>query len=56
MKKNLLFIGLGVVLMAVSFYNFTFKIDNKGHYFGNGIICGIGLSILVVQFLKRRKK
>lgn len=55
MKKTYLLIGTGVILIALSVFNFTLKIDNKGHYFGNGVICGIGLSVIVVQILKLKK-
>lgn len=55
MKKNIVFIALGIVLMVFSIYNFTFEIDNKGHYFVNGIICGVGLSVIVVQLLRIKK-
>lgn len=54
-KKNLIFIGLGIILMGFAIINFTFEIDNKGHYFVNGIICGVGLSITVLQILRIRK-
>lgn len=56
MKKNLIFIGLGILLMAFSINNYTFEIDNKGHYFVNGIICGVGLSVIVVQWIRIKRK
>lgn len=55
MKKNLIFIGLAVVLMIFSINNFMFEIDNKAHYFVNGIICGVAASVIVVQALKIKK-
>lgn len=55
MKKNIVYIVLGTALMVFAIYNFTFEIDNKGHYFVNGIICGVGLSVIVVQLIKIKK-
>ncbi|GAB1396300.1 MAG TPA: hypothetical protein PKN57_03385 [Saprospiraceae bacterium] len=50
MKKHYLF--LSVVLIAMSLFNLTLDIDSRGHYFGNGIVCGLGLSMLVIQLKK----
>ncbi len=50
MKKHYLF--LSVVLIAMSLFNLTLDIDSRGHYFGNGIVCGLGLSMLVNQLKK----
>lgn len=55
MKKTYLFIAISIILISAALFNFNMTIDNKGHYFGNGIVCGIGLSILVTQFLKFKK-
>lgn len=55
MKKNKIYIVLGIALAALTINNFTLEIDNKGHYFVNGIICGVGLSVVVVQLLRLRK-
>lgn len=55
MKSNYKLIGLSMILIAFAIRNFTLDIDNKGHYFGNGILCGVGISLLVVQLLKIRK-
>lgn len=55
MKRTYLLIGVGLILIAVSLFNFSMDVDNKGHYFGNGLICGIGLSTIVTQVLKLRK-
>lgn len=35
-----------------SINNLTLDIDNRGHYIGNGILCGIGISIFVTQMLR----
>ncbi len=53
--KNKILIGLGVVLAVFAIYNFSLDINSKGHYFVNGIICGVGLSMIAVQLLKLRK-
>ncbi len=55
MKKVYLLIILGILLIAASIFNFTLKVENNGHYFGNGILCGIGLSVIVMQIKKPRK-
>ncbi|HQP76746.1 MAG TPA: hypothetical protein PL069_05015 [Saprospiraceae bacterium] len=52
MKKNYLFIGISVLIIAFSINNLTLDIDNRGHYIGNGILCGIGISIFVTQMLR----
>ncbi len=53
--KNKILIGLGVVLAVFAIYNFSLDINSKGHYFVNGIICGVGLSMIAVQLLKLRQ-
>jgi len=55
MKKTYIYLGLGLLMALFAINNFRYEIDNKGHYFVNGIICGIGLSVMVVQLLKLRK-
>ncbi|MBS1747103.1 MAG: hypothetical protein JST21_13110 [Bacteroidetes bacterium] len=55
MKKKYLLSALSIFFIAFTIRNFTLDVDNKGHYFGNGILCGIGLSLLVVQLLKIKK-
>ncbi|MBS1630935.1 MAG: hypothetical protein KF825_08355 [Ferruginibacter sp.] len=55
MKKNILLLGLSVIFIAFAIRNFSLDIDNNGHYFGNGILCGIGISLLVVQLLNIKK-
>jgi len=55
MKKNYLFIGIGLLLIVIALFDFSLKVDNKGHYFVNGILCGIGSSMMVVHFLKLKK-
>lgn len=55
MKKTYVFIAIGIILIAASLLNFTMDIDNRGHYFGNGVLCGIGLSVVVTQIIKRGK-
>lgn len=55
MKSKYLLIGLSILLIAFAIRNFSLDIDSRGHYFGNGILCGIGISLLVVQLLKLRK-
>lgn len=55
MKKNYLSLGLSMLIIAYAIRNFSLNIDNKGHYFGNGILCGIGISLLVVQLLNIKK-
>ncbi|HMN04260.1 MAG TPA: hypothetical protein PKD45_00920 [Flavobacteriales bacterium] len=47
MKHKWLPIGIGAALCILSLFNFTLAIDSKGHYFGNGIVFGIGVSIMV---------
>ncbi|HOZ84011.1 MAG TPA: hypothetical protein PK191_00890 [Niabella sp.] len=56
MKKHFLLIGVGLFLIILTVYDFTLKVDNKAHYYVNGIICGIGLCMVVSQFLKLRKQ
>lgn len=48
MKRKWLPIGIGIAMCALALFNFTLPIDNKGHYFGNGVVFGIGLSILAL--------
>lgn len=55
MKNNYLSLGLSILLIAFTIRNFNLDVDNKGHYFGNGILCGIGISLLVVQLLNIKK-
>ncbi|MBW7839544.1 MAG: hypothetical protein H3C36_07885 [Chitinophagaceae bacterium] len=55
MKRTYVLIAVGLVLIAAAIFNFTLNIENKGHYFGNGVVCGIGISVIVVQILKMRK-
>lgn len=55
MKNNYLSLGLSMLFIAFTIRNFSLNIDNKGHYFANGILCGIGISLLVVQLLKFKK-
>lgn len=52
MKRKLIFMTIGIALAGFAINNFTLEIDNKGHYFVNGIICGVGLSIVITQVLK----
>ena len=56
MKRTYLLIAVGLLLIAAAIFNFTLNIENKGHYFGNGVICGIGISVIVAQILKLRKR
>lgn len=46
MKNKWRPLGLGIALCAVSLFNFMLTIESKGHYFANGVLLGIGLSIL----------
>lgn len=55
MKKTYVWIAIGIILIIVAIFNLNLNIDNKGHYFGNGIVCGIGLSIAATQLLKFRR-
>ncbi|MBN9349825.1 MAG: hypothetical protein J0H55_03995 [Chitinophagaceae bacterium] len=55
MKKTYVWIGIGIILIVAAIFNLNMDINNKGHYFGNGIVCGIGLSVIVTQILKIRK-
>ncbi|MBS1950780.1 MAG: hypothetical protein OJF59_001741 [Cytophagales bacterium] len=57
MKKTYLLITTGLLVMAVTLWNFNMTINNKGHYFVNGILCGIGISLIASQILilKRSK-
>lgn len=55
MKRKWLPIGIGIAMCALSLFNFTLSIDSKGHYFGNGIVFGIGLSILALEARQRTK-
>lgn len=55
MKRTYLLIVLGIVLIAIALFDTSLKIENKGHYFGNGVIAGIGISVLIVQILKIRR-
>lgn len=56
MKKTYIYLVLGLVMTLFSLNNFRFEIDNKGHYFVNGIICGVGLSVMVVQIIRLRRQ
>ena len=55
MKKSYLIIGICIALLAVTAFNSQLNIDNKMHYFGNGIVFGIALVILIRQIFKRNK-
>lgn len=55
MNRNYLLIIIGVLLIVASLISFNLNVDNKSHYFGNGIACGIGLSVLFTQISILRK-
>lgn len=55
MKKIYIYLALGLLMSLFGINNFRYEIDSKAHYFVNGIICGVGLSVVVVQLLKLRK-
>ncbi|MCO6496197.1 MAG: hypothetical protein J5I50_00905 [Chitinophagaceae bacterium] len=55
MKRTTLLIAVGILMMIAALVNFNLDIDNKGHFFGNGVIFGIGISLIVAQILKMRK-
>lgn len=50
-----MYLVLGIALSAFAINNFTFDIDNKAHYFANGILCGVGFCLIVAQLLKAKK-
>jgi hypothetical protein len=55
MKRGYTIIAFGVLLIILSLFNISLNIDSKGHYFGNGVMCGIGLSLIIFQ-VKQLKK
>lgn len=55
MKKTYIYLAVGLILALFAINNFRFEVDSKAHYFVNGIICGVGLSVAVVQLLKLKK-
>lgn len=56
MKKKSILVGIGGLLTAIGAGNATLKIDNKIHYFSNGILSGIGLSIIAHQLTESKRK
>ena len=56
MKKKSILIGIGGLLTAIGAGSATLKIDNKNHYYSNGILSGIGLSIIAYQLAKLKKE
>lgn len=55
MKKSMKRIGIGGLLTALGLGNATLKIDNNMHYFANGILAGIGISMLAREMTKKCK-
>lgn len=56
MKKTYFFILLGLAMMAGGLFGLTLKIDVHMHYFGNGVIFGVGLSILINSIIRLKRK
>ncbi|HRP90105.1 MAG TPA: hypothetical protein PKX92_08700 [Edaphocola sp.] len=54
MKNKTTIYIISILMIIVSLFNLTLDIEQKGHYFGNGIICGIGATLLILEFLKSR--
>lgn len=48
-------IVISVLMIIVSLINLTLNIESKGHYFGNGVVFGIGLTVLFNQIIKIRQ-
>lgn len=56
MKRNYIFLLIGILLIAVGFFSYNMDVDSKTHYFINGIWVGLGISFIVAQIPKLRKK
>ncbi|MCZ2223688.1 MAG: hypothetical protein LC122_08660 [Chitinophagales bacterium] len=46
---------LGIALMISSLYSATLKIETTWHYFGNGVLFGLGFALVVIQLFKLKK-
>lgn len=44
--------GIGIVLSAIGVRNATLKINHNMHYFANGILTGIGLTLIAREVAK----
>lgn len=56
MSKRTRNIIIALVLMGGSIFGMTRDIDSIYHYFGNGVIFGIGLSLLVSSIYRASKQ
>lgn len=56
MKKKVIKICIGVILMSAGLFNATLHINNTWHYFSNGVVFGLGLALVISTSLLFRKK
>lgn len=54
-KKTILLIA-GIALIIIGLVGANMKIDTTWHYFGNGAVFGVGLSMLVSTLFSKNKK
>lgn len=55
MKSKKTKIIVGIVLIAIGGFNSTLDVGIRWHYFANGIIFGVGLSVLVLGLRAKKK-
>ncbi len=51
MNKRLIIIVIGILMMIAGLVGATMKVNTTWHYFGNGAVFGIGISLLVMGLL-----
>ncbi len=49
-------IGIGAICVGIGLFGLTLDIDKVGHYFGNGALFGIGVSLIGSEVAKIGKK
>lgn len=54
--KNLFPLFIGIALLFGGIFGAQMEIDTTWHYFGNGVVFGVGLMIVASWIWKRIKK
>lgn len=54
--KKYLFVIVGGILMGIGLAGATMDIPTTWHYFGNGAVFGIGISMLISGLFTNKKK
>lgn len=56
MKKEIIQLLIGLVMMVAAVYNANLDISNTWHYFSNGVVFGLGFSLVFVRVKQMLKK